>query len=202
MSEKGLTLRFTLTTAFTVLIVVASALIFTVSYIGSTQSILLLSKNLTSEVSKSISEKIMVLLASAEKTNAQIGFLLSNKVIDSEDKQGLMDLAAQYIASNEGFTSVDIGNVLGNKYKAERLPDNSISRRSYVRDDQQLTMTWYHENPANQDSFKDKVQDLKEGYDPRTRPWWVTAVTNGKTSPVMVRQGKRWGPNENSPLGG
>ena len=182
MSEKGITLRFTLTTAFTVLIVVASSLIFTVSYIGSTRSILLLSKNLTSEVSKSISEKITVLLTSAEKANSQIGFLLSNKIIDGDDKQRLMDLAAQYIAGNEGFTSVDIGNVLGNKYKAERLPDNSISRRSYVRDDRQVTMTWYHDNPANQESSKDKVQDLKRGYDPRTRPWWITAVTNGKTS--------------------
>jgi len=181
MSEKNLTLRVTLTTAFTVLIVAASALIFTVSYIGSTQSILLLSKNLTSEVSRSISEKITVLLTSAEKANSQIGFLISNKIIDADDQQGLMDLAAQYIAGNEGFTAVEIGNVLGNKYKAERLPDNSISRRSYVRDDRQVTMTWYHENPANQDAYQDTVQDLAKGYDPRTRPWWRNAVTYGKT---------------------
>jgi adenylate cyclase len=193
MSKKGLTLRFTLTTAFTVLIVVASALIFTVSYIGSTRSILLLSQNLTSEVSKSIRAKITDLLTSAEKVNSQIGFLISNRIIDYNDKQRLMDLAARYIANNEGFTSVDIGNVLGNKYKAERLPDNSISRRCYVRDKQHVTMTWYHSNPANNEIFKDKVQDLEKGYDPRQRPWWITAVTNGKTgwSDVYISHTRR-----------
>jgi hypothetical protein len=180
MSGKSITLRFTLTAIITVLIVAISAVIFTVSYVGSTRSVLLLSKNLTSEVSKSISEKIMVLLNSAEKANSEIEFLIGNKIIEPDDKQRLMDLAARYIADNEGFTSVDIGNVTGNKYSSQRMPNNSISRRSYVRDDKQVAMNWYHEDPAVKEAFKDTVQDLQTGYDPRTRPWWIAAVANGK----------------------
>jgi len=181
MSERGYTLRFTLTTAFTLLIAVTSLLIFAMGYLGSTQSIMLLTKNLTSEASKNIRGKIGALLASAERVNSQIGFLISNQIIDYNDKNRLMDLAAQYVADNKGFSRVDIGNVLGNKYNAERMPDNSISRRCYVRGDQKVTMTWYHENPANRNSFKGRVEDLPTGYDPRTRPWWLSAVARRKT---------------------
>ena len=118
MSERGYTLRFTLTTAFTLLIAVTSLLIFAMGYLGSTQSIMLLTKNLTSEASKNIRGKIGALLASAERVNSQIGFLISNQIIDYNDKNRLMDLAAQYVADNKGFSRVDIGNVLGNKYNA------------------------------------------------------------------------------------
>ena len=184
MSRKSLPLRFTLTTAITAMIVLVAALIFVVSYIGSTRSLLLLSKNLTTEVSKSISEKLTALLDSAEKTNAEIAWLVSSKTIDADNGKALMDLAANYTVTNETFSNVAVSNTKANKYQAQIATDNSVVRRSYVRDDKQVTTTYYLDNPSeeNKKLYKGKVQDLEKGYDPRTRPWWKLAETAGKTA--------------------
>jgi adenylate cyclase len=166
------------------MIVLVAALIFFVSYIGSTRSLLLLSKNLTTEVSKSIGEKLTALLDSAENTNAEIAWLISHKVIGLDDGQALMDLAANYAVSNDTFSNVAVSNILANKYQGQLAPDNSIVQRSYVRDDKQVTTTYYLGNPSeeNKKLYKGKVQDLVKGYDPRTRPWWKLAETAGKTA--------------------
>ena len=75
MGKIKFPLRFTLTTIITLLIIAISFSIFTISYIGSANSLLLLSENMTNEVSKGIIEKIRNLLNSAERADSEIAFL-------------------------------------------------------------------------------------------------------------------------------
>jgi adenylate cyclase len=179
-----ITLRFTLATVITALTIFTSLSIFIPSYLGSEHSLLLLTDNMTGEVAKSIIEKTRVLFDSAERANSQIAFMIRNGVLNLKDGGAVMQTAAEWIAVNDGFTSVDIGLPTGDKYKAERMPDDSISMRSYLRDPKSVRMVWRHGNPVyNSDpNFQNTVKDLAKGYDARTRPWWTTAVTAGKTA--------------------
>jgi adenylate cyclase len=178
-----ITLRFTLSSVITALTVFISLSIFLISYFGSMDSLLLLTNNMTNEVAKGIIEKTRTLFDSAERANDQIAFLIRNGVLNLRDGKAVMETAAAWIAENEGFTSVDIGLPSGDKYKAERMPDDSISMRSYVRDAKNVRMTWRHANPVYNDDpkYQATVKELAKGYDPRTRPWWITAVSSGKT---------------------
>jgi adenylate cyclase len=179
-----ITLRFTLSTVVAALTVFTSLSIFLISYVGSMQSLLQLTENMTDEVAKGIIEKTRTLFDSAERANAQLAFLIQSGILNPRDGEALMKTAAAWITDNEGFTSVDIGVPNGDKYKAERMPDDSISMRSYIRDAKNVRMNWRHTNPDydHDPEFQNTVKDLAKGYDARTRPWWIAAVTKGATS--------------------
>jgi adenylate cyclase len=179
-----ISLRFTFATVVTTLTLFTSLSVFIIYYIGSSRSLLLLTESLTNEVSKGIIEKTRLFFDSAEMANSQLEFLIHNGVLNLHDDQKLMDTAAEWISTNTGFTSVDIALPSGDKFKAERMPDNSISKRSYVRDENSVRMSWQHSNPAYNDDpkFQNTIKNLATGYDARTRPWWATAMKNGKTS--------------------
>ena len=138
---------------------------------------------MTSEIAKGIIEKTRTLFDSAERANSQIAFMVRNGILNPDDGEALMRTAAEWISLNEGFTSVDIGLPSGSKYKAERMPDDSISKRCYIRGEKSVQMVWYHANPVYNDDpkFQNKVKDLAHGYDARTRPWWIAAEKAGKT---------------------
>ncbi len=176
-----ITLRFTLATVIASLTVFTALTVFLVSYGGSRRSLMELTDNMTDEVAKGIIGKTSTLFDSAERANAELDFLIGSGILDTRDGQALMRTAAAFIRDNEGFTSVDIGLPNGDKYKAERMPDDSVSMRCYVRDAHGVRMTWQHANPAYNDdpAFKNTVKDLAKGYDARTRPWWKAAIAKG-----------------------
>ena len=151
---------------------------------GSEHSLLLLTDNMTSELAKSIIEKTKILFDSAERANSQIAFMIKTGELNTNNGSSMMQTAAEWIAVNDGFTSVDIGLPTGDKYKAERMPDDSISMRSYVRNQKSVHMSWLHRNPDynNDRNFQNSIKDLAKGYDARTRPWWIAALKAGKTT--------------------
>lgn len=178
-----ITLRFTLATVITALTLFTSLSVFLISYFGSMQSLFELTDNMTDEVAKGIIEKTRTLFDSAERANAQIAFLIRSGILNPRDGEALMRTAEAWIAGNDGFTSVDIGVPTGDKFKAERMPDGSISMRSYVREARGVRMHWRHANPEyNADpGFQDSFKSLEKGYDARKRPWWIAAVAKGRT---------------------
>jgi adenylate cyclase len=174
-----ITLRFTLASVIAILTVFTALTIFLVSYGGSRRSLMELTDNMTDEVAKGIVGKTHTLFDSAERATSELNFLIGSGILNATDGEALMRAAAAFIRDNEGFTSVDIGLPSGDKYKAERMPDDSISRRCYVRDATSVHMLWSHDNPAYNDdpAFRNSVKDLAKGYDARKRPWWKAAIT-------------------------
>ncbi len=184
MIRSKLPLRFTLSAVITGMTICVSLAIFLISYFGGSYSLLLLTHSMTKEISKGIIEKTDTLLDSAERANALINTLIRSGILHTDDGGKLMELAAQIVSNNHNFTSVDIGLTDGSKFKAERMPDDSVSKRCYVRDTENVFMNWIHQNKKYNDDpqFKNTVRTLAEGYDCRTRPWWITATKNKETS--------------------
>jgi len=164
----------------TALIIAVSLCILAISYYGSSRSLLVLSENMTAEISKGIIEKIDTLMSSAEKANGVVNLMIAHGDLDPTDGQRTMDVAAALVSQNEGFSSLEIGLPTGSKYKAERLADGSIMRYSDVRTSTNVIRTYYYENPDFPNKYQNSVKSLEKGYDARKRPWFSKAVSAGK----------------------
>jgi adenylate cyclase len=175
-------LRFTLTVTITALIIAVSLSILAISYYGSARSLLVLSENMTAEVSKGIVEKINTVMNSAEKADAVVNLMIAQGSLDPTHGRRVMDVAAALVSQNEGFSSVEIGLPDGSHYRAAREADGSITRYSDVRTSTNVIRTYYYEHPDFPNQDKDSVLSLEKGYDARTRPWFVKAIGAGKTS--------------------
>src|SRR5215204_4388910 len=180
-TTKHRTLGFTLTMIMTALIIAVSLSILAISYYGSARSLLVLSENMTAEISNGIIEKINSLMSSAEKANAVVNLMITQGILDPTDGKRTMDVAAALVSHNEGFSSVEIGLRDGSMYKAERWADGSIFRYSNVRTKTNVIRTYYYENPDLPNQYKNSVKSLEEGHDARKRPWFIKAVSAGKT---------------------
>lgn len=181
-TTKHRPLRVTLTVTITSLIIAVSLSILAISYYGTARSMLVLSENMTAEISKGIIEKLNTLLSSAEKANAVVNLMIAQGTLDPTDGQRTMDVAAALVSHNEGFSSVEIGLPDGSKYKAERGADGNIFRYSDVRTSTNVIRTYYYENPELPNQYKNSVKSLQKGYDARKRPWFIKAVSAGKTT--------------------
>ena len=177
---KNRPLRLTLTSYITALVVVVSLSILTISYLSSSRSLLGVSENMMAETSKGIFEKFSNLLRAAEDANEVISLLISNGTLDPSDGQKTMDLAAGLLTNNEGFSSVEVALANGSKYMAAREIDGSVLRRSDVRTSKDVTQSFYYDSVVVLNRRSDNVKTLEQGYDARTRPWFVTAVVAGK----------------------
>src|SRR5258707_10721220 len=91
-------LRFTLTVTITALIIAVSLSILSISYYGTARSLLVLSENMTAEISKGIIEKINTLMNSAEKANAVVNLMIAQGTLDPTDGQRTMDVAAALVS--------------------------------------------------------------------------------------------------------
>jgi len=180
MNSKFRPLRLTLASSITALVVVVSLSILTMSYFSGTRSLLVLSENMTAETSKGIIEKIGNLLSSAEKANVVINLLISRGTLDLNDGQRVMDLAAVILSNNDGFSSVEIALANGSKYMAAKDSDGSIMRRADVRTNTNVTQSFFYENANSASRLENNVKSLEQGYDSRTRPWFIMAVKAGK----------------------
>ena len=182
MSEKTKfrPLRFTLAAYVTALVVVVSLSILTISYLSSSRSLLVVSKNMMAETSKSIFEKISTLLQAAEDANEIISLLISNGSLDPSDGQQTMDLMAGFLTNNNGFSSVEVALANGSKFGASRHVDGSVVRRADARTSKNVTQTFYYDSEVVLDRRPNNVKTLEQGYDARTRPWFMKAVDAGK----------------------
>lgn len=180
-STKHRPLRFTLTVTITVIIVTVSLFILGISYYGSARSLLVLSENMTAEISKGIVEKINTLMSSAENANAVVNLMMTQGTLNPADGQRTMDVAAALVSHNEGFSSLEIGLPDGSKYMAERAEDGGIFRYSNVRTRSNVIRTYFYENPNAPNQYQNSIMSLDEGYDARKRPWFTKAISVGKT---------------------
>lgn len=173
-------LRFTLTVTITTLMVAASVCILAISYYGNSRSVLALSESMTSEVSSGIIEKISNLLRSAERANGALNMLVGEGILDPRDGPHILPVITSLVSHNEGLSSIEVGLPDGSKYKALRENDGSITRFSDLRSSTSVTRSYYDEKPDAPNRKPPIVKSLKEGYDARTRPWFIKALATGR----------------------
>lgn len=174
-------LRFTLSVTITALIIAASLSILTISYYGSARSLLLLAESTTAKVSEGIIERIHSLLNSSERANASLKFMIEQGMLDPSDGERTMDVAAILVSQNDGISSLEIGLPDGSKYKALREADGSVTRYSDIRTSTDVRRTYHYEHADFPHQQRNTVSSLEKGYDARKRPWFITAVSAGKT---------------------
>ena len=175
-NNKKFTLRFTLGTIVTFLILAVSSLTLAITYFGGMQSIHSLSRVFTKQVSKGIVDKINQLFNSAEESGEITSFAISAGNVDPKNEHKCLELATFVLSHNSNIYSVNIASPDGSKYKASREANGAILQRSDIRTSNSVIRKYYSENKELLDINKNKVSSLEEGYDARKRPWFKKAI--------------------------
>jgi hypothetical protein len=157
-TTKHRTLRFTLTMIMTALIIAVSLSILAISYSGSARSLLVLSENMTAEISNGIIEKINSLMNSAEQANAVVNLMITQGILDPTDGSALWmwpRLVSQSRASRPWNQSPRQVEVQGER----RLTAASSALRR--QDDYGRHRTYYYENPDFPNQRQNSVKSLR-----------------------------------------
>lgn len=79
---------------------------------------------------------------------------------------------------------LNLGLPNGDFLMVKRMSDDSFSTKRVVRRGEVAESLWDHDNPdwSEQPEYADRREPVAEAYDPRSRPWYRTAVDNGGPS--------------------
>jgi len=174
--RKTVSITFSYASIVSILIVLVAISFMALAFYGSRLSILLLTDNMMTEVSRAVMERTSRELGAARKYNHLLRAMVSNGTIDLTNVAQVSDFLVENARLNRNFSSIDLALPSGDKFQARAMPDGSITRRTVKRTDSNVVTTIVHANPTYNALDASKVQDLQTGYDPRTRPWWKTAV--------------------------
>lgn len=177
--NKKFTLRFTLATIVTLLILSVSSLTLAITYFGGVDSIHSLSRVFTSQVAKGIVGKIDQLFNSAEESGNIASFAIGTGIVDPLDEAKSLQLATFVLSQNPDISSVDIATPDGSKYKASRELNGAILKRSDVRTSKNVVRKYYSDDLELLKVNPNTTNPLDKGYDARTRPWFQKAVSSG-----------------------
>ena len=175
-TDRKFTLRLTLGTIVTFLILIVSSLTLAITYFGGVSSIQSISKVFTEQVSKSIVDKIGQLFNSAEESGNTTSFAISAGIIDLKNEAKCLELATFVLEQNPNIYSVNIATPDGSKYKASREANGAILQRSDIRTSKSIIRKYYSENKDVLDINKNTISSLDQGYDARKRPWFKKAI--------------------------
>ncbi|MGE3536492.1 MAG: adenylate/guanylate cyclase domain-containing protein [Candidatus Tectimicrobiota bacterium] len=161
----------------TVLIVMTGLTVMFFSFQATKSSVYNVADNLLSEISKSVRTRTETYLQPGERAVRALSWLLWNQRLDAEaGREVLIDYFQELLQSNAEFKMVYTSDTAGNLVMARRMPDGSLSRRYVHRLNDGVHITWKHSNPTYFGEFRDHIEPLDSGYDPRKRPWYQNAV--------------------------
>lgn len=88
------------------------------------------------------------------------------------------------LAAHEAVEMFNFGRSNGDFLMVKRMPDASLSTKRIYRRGGVAESTWHHDNStwAADAAYADRREDAAEAYDPRTRPWYLSAVERGELS--------------------
>lgn len=162
----------------TILIFITGFVIITITSRGVETTVMSMGRNLVTEISKSVEHKTIAYLEPAERACRDIGYLLWTKTLDPVKGTGAMlDYFREVLKMNNEFKMVYFADADGNLSMTRRMPDGSFTRRYVRRHSDRVEIRFEHENPDYYGEFKNSNDSLEAGYDPRTRPWFVDALT-------------------------
>ena len=176
LSNGTVSATFSYASIVSLIIILVSISFMALAFYGSRLSLILLTDNMMTEVTRAVIERTSRELGTAQNYNRLLRAMVSNGTINLANDAQLSDFLVENARLNPQFTSLDFGLPAGHKYQARVMPDGSITRRIVKRTATNVVTTIVHANPAYNALDASKTQDLETGYDPRTRPWWKTAV--------------------------
>jgi len=183
-----LTVRLSILTIMTLLVLITGSVIIIISYFGGKNSVYFLSDNMMKEITKSVTDKTINYLNSATKNSSVTKFLFTNKFIDLNNWDNVTDYFQSVLKANEEINSGLYGNTEGSSVVVRRMVDNTISARLDIRTEKEVISTWTHENKEYKETYQNTVKDLEKGYDCRTRTWYKDGLgtTEGKWTDIYV----------------
>ena len=174
--NRRFTLRLTLATIVTFLILSVSSLTLVITYFGGLNSIQALSRVFTKQVSKGIVDKINQLFNSTEESGNITSFAIESGMIDPKNEHKSLELATFVLSQNPNIYSVNIATPDGSKYKASRELNGAILQRSDIRNSKNIIRKYYSENKELLEKNKNTISSFEKGYDARKRPWFKKAI--------------------------
>ncbi|HUV08329.1 MAG TPA: adenylate/guanylate cyclase domain-containing protein, partial [Spirochaetia bacterium] len=171
-----ISIRASLVALLTVLILMTGLVMIGLMYSGSRRSAYYLADSMIKEISARVEQRTLNYFLPAEKSARRLKFLLENNLVDLDDRERLLTIMRDDVSVNPEFASVYFADLDGNFYMVKRMPDSSLSYRTITRTDSEVIVHWVHSNPENREGFRDSVESLEQGYDPRKRGWYRDAV--------------------------
>lgn len=172
-----LSISSSLITLNTVLIVMTGLTVMFFSFKATKSSIYTVADHLLSEISKSVLTKTQEYLMPAERAVRSVAWLLWNRRLDADaGLETLLDYFQELLRNNSELKMVYTADTSGNLFMARRMPDGSLSRRYVRRQADGVHIAWKHDNIAYFSEFRDTVQSVETGYDPRQRDWYKNAL--------------------------
>ncbi|WP_031481037.1 hybrid sensor histidine kinase/response regulator [Maridesulfovibrio frigidus] len=174
-SKWGLAAGFTsLICIFAAVIIVSSSLTFRKTLTG-------LSHNIMENIAFYTLDKSEAYLRPAEKAAELTTFLADSNIVSSEDPYSMISYFYQQIELYPQFTAIYYGNTEGEFFMASR--SNSLVKNGYftkiirkTKESQKVELLW--ENSEHK--TLEKKFDPGHKYDPRTRPWFASAVRSNE----------------------
>ncbi len=165
--------------------IILTAAVIILLYSKSTKfSVYSICEKYMNEVLSSVKNSSRTFFGSVEAHNRNIAVHYWEDSLRSSMESG--DTSFQYFKqiaeSDDGFEMVYFADTRGNMVMARRMPDSTISKRVVRNDGEFIYENFYHVNQEFNNSFPSSVKPADEGYDPRRRAWYKTAVENRRLS--------------------
>ena len=177
---KPHTLRFTIATLVSGLLLTSITAIGTAHYLGAKRVIYLTTQELMGQIAQAMNDKLAQRLHSMEKMNTLIADVIRSGNVDLGQEGQVAGFLKDVLEANASIAQIDCGLPSGNRFQARRMADGTLSTRINHRTATQVSTTWQHQNPAYGAANPDSVAPATEANDPRTRTWYRAALQSGQ----------------------
>ncbi|MDR0409598.1 MAG: cation:dicarboxylase symporter family transporter [Spirochaetaceae bacterium] len=161
-------------------LIVTTAIILSVMWYNSEKNAQELSNNLITEMQNAIYNKIQNYFIPIENANKTISFMSSRYFPDivnnAADRQRAFDFYDKTMRDYPQSKMIYYADTFGNLDMLLRMDDGTFSKRIVKNDGQHIITRWEHLNLDNYGAYPNTVELLANGYDPRKRQWYVSAI--------------------------
>ena len=171
--SKKYSIKRSIVSLISALIILSAIILTSTSYYFGKQSVEIISKKLLDKTSTAILGRASGYLSPVDRSIKQLQMTIETGFFNNiQSTKMLNDYLKSILASNEEFFGVYYGTKDGNFFMAKKFPDNKIASRYTIRTQKNIVQIW-KDAPKN---IKSEILSLKDGFDPRTRPWYKQAT--------------------------
>ena len=171
-----ITVRASIVFLISALIILTGLTTSFLAYTGSKKSVYYLAENMIKEINDKVSDKTINYMQPAERIINQIKYLIENGKLDYRNKDVFLSFLKNTLENNKEIGAIYLGMPDGNFMMTKRMVDGSYSTRVITRTKNNVIIDWTHENIENEINFPDEMLLPDEGYDPRERGWYQSAL--------------------------
>ena len=171
-----ITVRASIVFLISALIILTGLTTSFVAYNGSKSSVYYLAENMIKDIADKVSDKTINYMQPAERTIKQIKYLIEDNKLDFKNKDAFLTFLRNTLENNKEIGAIYLGMTNGSFEMTKRMLDGSYSNRVINRTKDKVIIDWIHENKKNEINFPDEVLGPDEGYDPRKRGWYKSAL--------------------------